>query len=111
MAPSVRSSPLNRGASPFVSTHTTTVLARLFPDASTLCLEACYLDDVAAQLTLLVTSRQARVPCPLCTRVTAQVHSRYARTLADLPWTSYRVRLQRRVRQFFHIPSVLVVTP
>jgi transposase len=101
MTPSALSSPLTRGASPFVSTQTTTVLSRLLPDASTLRLEACYIDDVTAQITLCVTSRQARVPCPLCTRVTSQVHSRYARTLADLPWASYRVCLQLRVRKFF----------
>ena len=64
-------------------------------------LEACHIDDAAAQITLLVTSRQARVPCPLCTQVTPRVHSRYTRTLVDLPWASYRVRLQLRVRKFF----------
>jgi transposase len=63
-------------------------------------LEACHIDDAATQITLLVTSRPARVPCPLCTRVTPRVHSRYARTLPDLPWASYRVRLQLRVRKF-----------
>jgi transposase len=71
------------------------------PDASTLRLEACHIDDVTTQITLCVTSRQVCVPCPLCTRVTSRVHSRYARTLADLPWASYRVRLQLRVRKFF----------
>ena len=63
-------------------------------------LEACHVDEVATQITLRVTSRQARVPCPLCTRVTSQVHSRYARTLADLPWAGYHARLQLRVRKF-----------
>jgi len=100
MTPSVHSSPSTRGVTPFVSPHTTTVLSRLLPDASTLRLEACHIDDVTTQITLCVASRQVRVPCPLCTRVTARVHSRYARTLADLPWASYRVRVQLRVRKF-----------
>src|SRR5262245_36357033 len=29
------------------------------------------------------------------------IHSHYARTLADLPWAAYRVRLQLRVRKWF----------
>jgi transposase len=31
----------------------------------------------------------------------ARIHSRYTRTLADLPWAAYRVRLQLRVRKWF----------
>jgi transposase len=31
----------------------------------------------------------------------AQVHSDYERTLADLPWAQYRVRMQLRVRKWF----------
>jgi transposase len=41
------------------------------------------------------------VPCPLCHRQTARGHSWYTRTLADLPWGSYAVRVQLRVRKFF----------
>src|SRR5262249_32565157 len=48
-----------------------------------------------------VTSTQACVPCPLCHVQTSRVHSRYTRTLADLPWGAYVVRLQLRVRKFF----------
>jgi transposase len=32
---------------------------------------------------------------------TLRVHSRYARTLADLPWGAYAVHGQLRVRKFF----------
>jgi transposase len=73
----------------------------LFPDASLLRLEACYVDDAAAQITLLVRSTQATVPCPLCTTPARRIHSHYERTLADLPWAHYRVRLQLRVRKWF----------
>jgi transposase len=40
------------------------------------------------------------VPCPVCAVFTARVHSRYTRTLADLPWGVARVRWQLRVRKF-----------
>src|SRR5947208_4784943 len=87
--------------SAFVSTQTQTILARLLPDATTLRLEACAVDDAAAQITLLVRSTQTSVPCPLCAIPARRIHSRYERTLADLPWADYRVRLQLRVRKWF----------
>ena len=85
----------------FVATQTPDVLACLFPDATTLSLAACYVDTTAAHITLLVHSTQTRVPCPLCAIPARRIHSRYARTLADLPWADYRVRLQLRVRKWF----------
>jgi transposase len=85
----------------FVATQTPDVLACLFPDATTLSLAACYVDTTAAHMTLLVRSTQTRVPCPLCATPARRIHSRYTRTLADLPWADYRVRLQLRVRQWF----------
>jgi transposase len=39
--------------------------------------------------------------CPLCSTPAYRIHSRYERTLADLPWAQYRVRLQLRVRKWF----------
>jgi transposase len=66
----------------------------LLPDATTLRLEACEVDDTTAQITLVVRATQATAPCPLCL-TPAQ------RTLADLPWAHYRVRLQLRVRKWF----------
>jgi zinc-finger of transposase IS204/IS1001/IS1096/IS1165 len=43
----------------------------------------------------------SREPCPLCTTPARRIHSYYERTLADLPWAQYRVRLQLRVRKWF----------
>src|SRR5262249_5501275 len=40
-------------------------------------------------------------PCPLCMTPARRIHSHYERTLADLPWAQYRVRLQVRVRKWF----------
>jgi transposase len=85
----------------FVYTKASEVLSRLLPDATTLHLEAWHVDDAAMQITLLVSSTQAIVPCPLCDMPTYHIHSRYARTLADLPWANYRVRLYLLVRKFF----------
>jgi transposase len=85
----------------FVATQTPDVLACLLPDATTLRLAACHVDTTSAQITLLVHSTQASVPCPLCAIPARRIHSRYERTLADLPWAEYRVRLQLRVRKWF----------
>src|SRR6266702_4739112 len=87
----------------FVTTQTPDVLACLLPDATTLHLEACHVDTTAAQITLLVHSTQASVPCPcpLCTTPARRIHRHYERILADLPWAEYRVRLQLRVRKRF----------
>jgi transposase len=79
----------------------TTLLSRLLPDATALHLDAWHVDDTAVQITLLVRSMQTRVPCPLCGLPTRRIHSRYDRTLTDLPWAHYRVRLQLRVRKWF----------
>ena len=85
----------------FISNPVLALLARFLPDKTTLALEAWHVDDAAAEITLEVTSTQACVPCPLCHVLTPRVHSRYSRTLADLPWGAYAVRLQLRVRKFF----------
>jgi len=85
----------------FIATETPDVLAHLLPDATTLRLTACHVDTTSAQITLLVRSTQTRVPCPLCALPARRIHSRYTRTLADLPWADYRVRFQLRVRKWF----------
>src|SRR6267378_4004083 len=64
-------------------------------------LQACSVDDTTAQITLRVRSTQVMAPCPLCTTPAQRIHSHYERTLADLPWAAYRVRLQLRVRKWF----------
>jgi transposase len=73
----------------------------LLPDATILCLAACHVDHPAAQITVSVSATQATAPCPLCTTPAHRIHSSYERTLADLPWAAYRVRLQLRVRKWF----------
>ena len=85
----------------FVATPVHALLARFLPDRTMLSLEAWHIDDATAAITLHVTSTPACAPCPLCHVRTSRIHSRYTRTLADLPWGAYVVRVQLRVRKFF----------
>ena len=73
----------------------------MLPDATTLRLDTCEVDEAAAQITLSVQSTQTSAPCPLCATPARRIHSDYGRTLADLPWAQYRVCLQLRVRKWF----------
>jgi transposase len=77
------------------------LLSRWLPADPPLHLETWHLDEVAAQLTLRVTSTQVLVHCPVCRFPTRRIHSRYRRTVADLPWAHCRVVLQLGVRKFF----------
>jgi transposase len=79
----------------------TTFFSLLLPDTTLLRLDSWQLDTAASLITVSVTSTQTIVPCPVCAVPTARIHSRYTRTLADLPWAAYRVHLQLRVRKWF----------
>src|SRR5437879_5041147 len=46
-------------------------------------------------------SARTAVACPLCGKTTTRAHSRYARTLADLPWQGLAVSLRLEARRFF----------
>lgn len=52
-------------------------------------------------LTLFVGTTATRAQCPLCGCVSNRVHSRYTRTLADLPRHGVPVTLHLRIRRFF----------
>jgi transposase len=56
---------------------------------------------VAPELVVTARARRRIVACPACGHASARVHSRYRRSLADLPWHGLRVRLDLRVRRFF----------
>ncbi|MBV9453681.1 MAG: transposase family protein [Rubrobacter sp.] len=45
--------------------------------------------------------RAATAPCAVCGKQSGRVHSRYTRTLADLPWQGVAVTVRVRVRRFF----------
>ncbi len=51
-------------------------------------------------LTLVLASTQPTKCCPVCSQPSTRVHSRYTRTLADLPCQGRLVRLEIAVRRF-----------
>src|SRR3954447_6792258 len=76
------------------------LLSRLLPD-SRVRLETWHLDPVRSTITLTLRMRRITACCPLCDRRSKRVHSRYERTLADLPWGAYAVTIRLRVRRLF----------
>jgi transposase len=73
----------------------------LLPDATHVQLETCSLDQAQSIVTLTLQTRQRRVACPTCGRRAKRVHSRYERTLADLPWGAYAVSIRLKIRRLF----------
>jgi transposase len=61
--------------------------------------EALLLED--GRVTIRAAAETSGVRCPVCGDPTDRVHSRYVRTLADLPWARFAVRLLVQVRTFF----------
>ncbi|GJG89431.1 transposase [Gemmatimonadetes bacterium T265] len=83
-------------------------LAALVPPASPPTLspapDEIRVDAVEASDRLLVVvarAVRASATCPGCARPSRRVHSRYTRTLADLPWQGIAVRLRLQTRRFF----------
>ena len=63
-----------------------------------------HLDSITSEsdrITLVASTVQPRVACPLCGHSSERIHSRYTRTLADLPWQGIAVHLQLKTRRFF----------
>ena len=52
------------------------------------------------ELIFVLASKRRTARCPLCRRRSARVHSRYERSLVDLPIGTQPVRLQLQVRRF-----------
>ena len=71
----------------------------LLPDAPGFRLDAIATDDQTILLTM--TSTQPTAACPVCADSSAHIHSRYQRTVRDLPWAGHAVRVQLAVRRFF----------
>src|SRR5215211_2774673 len=52
-------------------------------------------------ITLIARTSSHASRCPVCGKRSARVHSRYTRTLADLPWQGIPVTVRLHVRRFF----------
>jgi transposase len=55
----------------------------------------------ADSITLVVKTIAETPLCPCCQSPSSRIHSRYVRTLADLPWHGIAIRLQLHTRKFF----------
>src|SRR5918999_935969 len=76
-------------------------LASLLPKTIAFQLDGCNLDEAHTQITLFVSSTQTEPRCPACDVPARHIHSRYIRTLTDLPWSGNRVMWRLRVRKLF----------
>lgn len=70
----------------------------LLPGPSCLCLSQLTTDNNRIRAHLNAT--RVQVACPSCAAFSANVHSYYQRTVADLPWAGIPVVLCLRVRRF-----------
>jgi len=77
------------------------LLSCLLPDATHVRLETWALEPAQSALTLNIHARPAAARCPLCGKRSKRVHSRYQRTLADLPWGEHAVTALLSVRRLF----------
>jgi transposase len=80
---------------------TTQFLECLLPGFQLLRLEEEEIDTEEHHITVNVSSTQTLVQCPVCGNPTTRIHSRYERTLADLPCVNYSLTLVMQVCKFF----------
>src|ERR671936_3083603 len=78
--------------------HLNPLLSQLLPALGSLRLEQACVGNRG--LVLVLATRRRTACCPVCGRRSRRSHSRYRRTLADLPWGGRPVTLQVRVRRF-----------
>ncbi len=77
------------------------LLSCLLPDPHQVRLETWSLEPASSAITVTLRARHTTARCPLCERRSRRVHSRYERTLADLPWGEYAVAVRFKVRRLF----------
>lgn len=71
----------------------------MLPDPT--CLHLLQLDASTSVIRAKVITTSPKASCPLCHGPSENVHSRYIRLVADLPWMGCAVRLELHVRRFF----------
>jgi transposase len=68
------------------------------------CIKGIAIESIAAAgnaIVLRLSTVAPYVACPLCGLQSGRVHSRYERTLTDLPWNRVAVRIHLRSRKLF----------
>jgi transposase len=70
----------------------------LFPACSGIRVDQIWRDAATLHIAVTTTRRWAR--CPVCGRRSRRLHSRYERTLADLPWCGTPVIVHLHTRRF-----------
>ena len=73
----------------------------LIPDEKRLRIDEVVHGDSTGHVMLRVSSIAKTSVCPSCSHESARVHSRYQRTLSDLPWQGFQVRVVWATRRFF----------
>jgi transposase len=63
--------------------------------------EVTFIASTCTGIELQLTTTLPSVACPLCGQVAQRVHSRYRRSLADLPWNRVAVRILLHPRKLF----------
>lgn len=55
----------------------------------------------ACSITIQIAAKRPLACCPSCGEFSERIHSRYTRTLSDLPWHGVPVRIRLHTRRFF----------
>jgi len=71
----------------------------LIPDPTLITVERIVPDD--AEIVLVARTRRPSAPCSVCGQSATRVHSRYTRSLRDLPWQGLAVRMELHTRRWF----------
>ena len=77
------------------------LLSCLLADQASVRLETWSLEPAPASITVTLRSQPCRTRCPLCGERSKRTHSRYERTLADLPWGEHAITIKLGVRRMF----------
>lgn len=73
----------------------------LLPTNAGVQLHALAMNETADQVTVTAVATRTGASCPVCASPTTRVHSRYWRSVADVPCGTARLRLHLHVRRFF----------
>jgi len=76
-------------------------LEHLLFDSEHIQIQNYELDCAQQQVRIYLCSTPVTAACPVCGQAAHRVHSHYERTLGDLPWADYQVRIQIEVQKFF----------